>query len=78
MLVSHIEEAVDGLFSSYNLADRKVQQFYSAVTGDVVQRQPWWRELTGRLEIKKLSGNAACLSRRPPSQVVDAECPLRH
>jgi hypothetical protein len=42
--ISDIEDAVDDLFASYNLASQKVQQFYTALTGDAVQREPWWSD----------------------------------
>lgn len=42
--VSFLEEAVDDLLPSYNLASEKVRATYVALTGDPIQQQFFWSE----------------------------------
>lgn len=42
--VSFLEDAVDDLLPSYNLASEKVRAVYVALTGDQIQQQFFWSE----------------------------------
>ena len=42
--ISDLEDAVEDLFSSYNLGNHKARRFYTALTGDAVQKEWWWSE----------------------------------
>jgi hypothetical protein len=50
--ISDLEDAVDGLCASYNLANPKVQQFYSALTGDSVQKESWWKDFKDSSQLR--------------------------
>ena len=42
--ISFLDEAVDNLLPSYNLASEKVRTLYVALTGDPIQQQFFWSE----------------------------------
>lgn len=42
-----IEESVIDLFSGYNLANKRIRNLYTALTGDEVQNEPFWSRFVG-------------------------------
>ena len=38
------EQPVEDLLSSYNLANPRVQNIYNAISGDEIQKQPFWQQ----------------------------------
>jgi hypothetical protein len=41
--LASLEEAVEDLLPGYNLANDRVRNLYNALTGDEVQKQPFWQ-----------------------------------
>lgn len=44
--VEFLEDAVNGLLPSRNIANDKVRKVYTSLTGDEIQNQPFWPKLT--------------------------------
>lgn len=42
--VSYLEDAVTKLFSGNNLADSRIRRLYTALTGDQVEKAPFWQK----------------------------------
>ena len=42
--IDFLEQPVEALLPSYNLANDKVKDLYNAVTGSEIQKQPFWQE----------------------------------
>ena len=40
--IHYLEQPIEDLLSSYNLANDRVRSLYNAVTGDEIQNQPFW------------------------------------
>jgi len=41
--IGYLQESVDDLLPGYNLANDRVRNFYNAVTGDQIEKQPFWQ-----------------------------------
>jgi len=49
--IEYLEESVEDLLPGYNLANDRVRNLYNVVTGNEIQKQPFWqtfKELTTR------------------------------
>ncbi len=44
--LEYLEDAVDGLFSGYNLGNGRILKLFNALTGKQIQAEPFWQELT--------------------------------
>ena len=42
--IEYLQESVLKLFSGYSLSNERLRRFYTALTGDEIQKQPFWRE----------------------------------
>ncbi|MGH7172516.1 MAG: hypothetical protein ACRELG_19730 [Gemmataceae bacterium] len=42
--MGHVEEPIDDLLPSYNLANDRLRKLYNAVTGDEIQKQTFWQK----------------------------------
>ena len=42
--LDNLEQPVEDLLSSYNLANPRVQNIYNAISGDEIQKQPFWQQ----------------------------------
>jgi hypothetical protein len=42
--IPHLEEPVTELFNGYNLTNNRLRKFYTALTGDEVQKASFWEE----------------------------------
>ena len=42
--LDYLEQPVEDLLSSYNLTNPRVQNIYNAISGDEIQKQPFWQQ----------------------------------
>jgi hypothetical protein len=42
--IADLEDPVNELFPAFNLGNERLRRLYLALTGDVIQEQPWWSE----------------------------------
>lgn len=44
--IQYLEEPVVDILSGYNLANNRIRKLYTALTGDEIQNQPFWKRYT--------------------------------
>ena len=42
--IQYLEEPVVDLLNGYNLANQRIRNLYTALTGDKIQNQPFWEK----------------------------------
>jgi hypothetical protein len=42
--IPYLEDSVTDLFSGYNLANNRIRKLYTALTGDEVEKAPFWQK----------------------------------
>jgi hypothetical protein len=68
--VSFLEEAVDDLLPSYNLASEKVRTLYVALTGDPIQQQFFWAEYKVIVTLRNKAVHAGSRIQESQAQMV--------
>jgi hypothetical protein len=68
--VTFLEDAVDDLLPSYNLASEKVRTLYVALTGDAIQQQFFWAEYKVVVTLRNKAVHAGSRLQESQAQLV--------
>jgi hypothetical protein len=68
--VTFLEEAIEDLLPSYNLANDKVRRVYVALTGDAIHKQFFWSEYKTMVSIRNKAVHAGARIQESQAQMV--------
>ena len=68
--VTFLENAIEDLLPSYNLANEKVRRVYVALTGDPIQQQYFWSEYKTMVTIRNKAVHAGARIQESQAQMV--------
>jgi HEPN domain-containing protein len=68
--VTYLEDAIEDLLPSYNLANEKVRRIYSALTGDAIHQQYFWSEYKTMVSIRNKAVHAGARIQESQAQMV--------
>ena len=68
--VKYLEDAIEDLLPSYNLANEKVRRIYSALTGDAIHQQYFWSEYKTMVSIRNKAVHAGARIQESQAQMV--------
>ena len=68
--VAHLEDSIDDLLPSYNLANDKVRHLYSALTDDHIHREFFWSEYKIMVGVRNKAVHAGARIQESQAQMV--------
>ena len=68
--LTHLEDAIEDLLPSYNLANDKVRKLYAAMTDDPVQKEYFWAEYKTMVSLRNKAVHAGSRIQESQAQMV--------